>query len=178
MQIACLKGEDLKNEVGLSSLTKEVELADEDFTCLYPWEELDTTKPDPQPLPKLYPLRKTDAVYDRECEEAAPTATTKQVPYSATELAHLQEKYSRHAKETETVCLEDFSDGGDSIKLLGEEAQGPWGPRVSFTMHHGRQPWSLTQRAAYWAGGLDPLERGEPISIPSPTLGNLRESMQ
>lgn len=68
--------------------------------------------------------------------------------------------------------------GGDSIKLLEEEAQGPWGPRVSITIHNGRQPWSLTQRAAYWAGGLNSLERGEPISIPTPTLGNLRQSMQ
>lgn len=110
-----------------------------------------------------------------ECEEAAPTATAKQVPYSATELAQLQEKYSRHAKETETVCVEDFTDGGDSIKLLEEEAQGPRGPRVSFTMHKGRKPLSLTRTTAYWAG-LD-SERGESISIPTPALGNLTESV-
>lgn len=133
MQIACLKGEDLKNEVGLSTLTKEVELADDDVTCLYPREELDTAKPDPQPLPKLCPLTKTDTIYDRECEEAASTATTKQVPYSATELAHLQEKYSRHAKETETVCLEDFTDGGRQHKAFGRGSTRTLG---SQSVHH------------------------------------------
>lgn len=104
-----MKGEDLENEVGLSRLTEEVDLTDDDdVTCLYPWEELDTAKPEPKPLPKLWPLINTDAVYERECEEAAPSATTKQMPYSATELAQLQE-YSRHAKETGTVCVEDFT---------------------------------------------------------------------
>lgn len=119
MQIACLKGEDLENEVGLSRLTEEVNLTDGDVTCLYPWEEPDTAKPDPQPLSKLCPLIKTDAVYERECEEAAPTAPAKQMPYSATELAQLQEKYSRHAKETKTVCVEDFTDGGRQHKAVG-----------------------------------------------------------
>ena len=66
--------------------------------------------------------------------------------------------------------------GGDRIKVLEEEAQGHWGPGVFLTMHDGREPWSLTQRAAYWAGGLDPLERGE--SIPTPTLSQLTESVQ
>lgn len=149
---------------GFPDSTKEVDLTDNDVTCLYPWEELDTAKPDLQPLPKLCPLEKTDAVYEMECEEAAPTATTKQMPYSATELAQLQEEYSRHAKEAETVCVEDFTDGED-IKLLEDETQGPWGPRVSFTMHNGRELWSLTQRTAHWAGGLDAW-RGEESQFP------------
>lgn len=96
-----------------------MDLSDNDVTCLFPWEELDTAQPDPQPLPKLCPLIKTDAVYEMECEEAAPTATTKQMPYSATELAQLQGKYSRHAKETKTLCVEDFTDGERQHKAVG-----------------------------------------------------------
>ncbi|KAK4831738.1 hypothetical protein QYF61_018868 [Mycteria americana] len=39
-------------------------------------------------------------------------------------------------------------------------------------------PWSLTQRAAYWCGGLDPLEWGDPVTIPTPGLDQIAESMQ
>lgn len=113
-----------------------------------------------------------------ECEEAAPTATTKQMPYSATELAQLQEEYSRHAKELKHYVWRISLMGGDSIKLLEDETQGPWDPRVSFTMHNGREPWCLTHSTAHWAGGLDPLGRGEPISTPTPALGNLTKGVQ
>lgn len=82
-----LEGEDLENEMRLSRLTKEVDLTDDDVTSLYPWQEPDTAKPDPQPFPKLYPLINIDTAYERECEEAASTAPAKQMPYSATELA-------------------------------------------------------------------------------------------
>ncbi|KAJ7415651.1 hypothetical protein BTVI_37676 [Pitangus sulphuratus] len=46
-----------------------------------------------------------------------------------------------------------------------EEVQGYWGPGVFLTVNDTPEPWSLTQRATYWAGGLYPLERGDPISI-------------
>ncbi|XP_075368315.1 uncharacterized protein LOC142414709 [Mycteria americana] len=99
--------------------------------------------------------------------------------YNAIELAKLQEKYSRLPRETETEYVWRVSlTGGDRIKLSEEEAQGYWGPGVFLTVPDTRAPWSLTQRAAYWAGGLDPLERGDPVIIPTPGLDQITESVQ
>lgn len=55
----------------------------------YPWEELRTVT-EPDPTPKLRPLIKTEVVYDDE--DAEPAVTTKEIPYTVTELAKLQEK--------------------------------------------------------------------------------------
>ena len=68
--------------------------------------------------------------------------------------------------------------GGDRIRLLEEEAQGYWGPGVFLTMEDDREPWCLTQRVAYWAGGLDHLERGDPIAIPTPGVSQFTKSVQ
>ena len=68
--------------------------------------------------------------------------------------------------------------GRDRIRLSEEEAQGYWGPGVFLTVDDEREPWSLTQRVAYWARGLDPLERGDPIAIPTPGVSQLTESVQ
>ncbi|KFO97888.1 hypothetical protein N300_02295, partial [Calypte anna] len=124
----------------------------------------------------LWPLIKTEVSYDGE--DAEPAVTTKQIPYSATELAKLQ-KYSRQTRETETEYVLRVSlTGGDRIKLTEEEAQGYWGPGVFLTVDDEQEPWSLTQRVASWAGGLDPIERGDPIAIPTPGLNQLTESIQ
>ncbi|KAK4817117.1 hypothetical protein QYF61_027980 [Mycteria americana] len=111
-----------------------------------------------------------------------PEIITKEIPYSATEateLAKLQDRYSRLPRETETEYVWRVSlTGGDRIKLSEEEAQGYWGPGVFLTVPDTRAPWSLTQREAYWAGGLDPMERGDPVTIPTPGLDQITESMQ
>ncbi|KFO12322.1 hypothetical protein N312_11853, partial [Balearica regulorum gibbericeps] len=125
----------------------------------------------------LWPLTKTEVMYDSE--DAEPTITTKETPYTVTELAKLQEKYSRQAKETETEYVWRVSlTGGDRIRLSEEEAQGYWGPGVFLTVDDEQEPWSLTQRVVYWARGLDPLERGDPIAIPTPGVSQLTESVQ
>jgi len=48
---------------------------------------------------------------------------------------------------------------------------------VFLTTGDHRAPWSLTQRAAHWAGGLNPLERGDPLAITG-TTDQLLESVQ
>ncbi|KAK4815916.1 hypothetical protein QYF61_010173 [Mycteria americana] len=68
--------------------------------------------------------------------------------------------------------------GGARIELSEEEAQGYWGPGVFLTVPDTQAPWSFIQRAAYWAGGLDPVERGDPVTIPTPGLDQITESMQ
>jgi len=55
--------------------------------------------------------------------------------------------------------------GGDGILLSEREAEGYWGPGVFLTTGDRRAPWSQTQRAVYWAGGLNLLERGDPLAI-------------
>lgn len=90
---------------------------------------------------------------------AVPQVTTRTIPYSVTALSKIQEKYTRLAKETETEYARRVSlTGGDQILLSEEEAQGYWGPGVFLTPDDPRQPWSLTPRAGYWAGGLNPVE--------------------
>lgn len=57
------------------------------------------------------------------------------------------------------MCGEPLSlTRGDRIKLNEDEAQGYWGPGVFLTVQAKVIPWS--PRAAYWAGALDPLEKG------------------
>lgn len=68
--------------------------------------------------------------------------------------------------------------GGDRIRLSEEESQGYWGPGVFLTVEDDREPWSMTQRAASCAGGLDPLERGDPLAIPTSGVSQLIESIQ
>ncbi|KAM9590857.1 uncharacterized protein ACIBXB_005905 [Morphnus guianensis] len=109
----------------------------------------------------------------------AQQVTTRIVPYSPIDLAKIQEKYSRGARETETEYVWRLSlTGGDCILLSEDEARGYWGPGVLLTTNDNREPWSLTQRAAYWAGGLDPMERGDPFSSKTPTVGHILKSVQ
>ena len=61
--------------------------------------------------------------------------------------------------------------------LSEKEAWVYWGPNVFLTTGDRRAPWSLTQRAAYWAGGIDPRERGEPVIIQG-TVDQFMESVQ
>ncbi|XP_072723419.1 uncharacterized protein [Ciconia boyciana] len=133
---------------------------------------------DERTAPQLRPLLKMEFQYEGGTD-TAPEIITKEIPYSATELVKLQEKYSRLPRETETEYVWRVSLlGGDRIKLSEDEAQGYWGPGVFLTVPDTRAPWSLTQRAAYWAGGLDPLERGDPVTIPTPGLDQITESVQ
>lgn len=65
----------------------------------------------------------------------------------------------------------------ERIKLLEEEAQGYWGPGVFLTVDDPREPWSLTQWAAYY-GGLDPIKRGDLVAIPTSRLSWLMASIK
>jgi len=49
--------------------------------------------------------------------------------------------------------------------LSEDEAGDTWGPGVFLTTVPGDPCYSLTARAANWAGGMDPRERGEPLEI-------------
>jgi len=67
--------------------------------------------------------------------------------------------------------------GGDGILLSERETEGYWGPGLFLTTGDCRALWSLTQRAAYWAGGLNPLERRDPLAITGMT-DQLLENVQ
>ncbi|GAB0210313.1 hypothetical protein GRJ2_003497100 [Grus japonensis] len=105
--------------------------------------------------------------------------TIRTIPWSPAELAKLQEKYSRNPEESETEYVWRVSlTGGDRILLNEEEAGGYWGPGVFLTTTPGNHNYSLTMRAAYWAGGIDPQERGDPLVIKTSGFSDLAVSVQ
>ncbi|XP_075014577.1 uncharacterized protein LOC142086018 [Calonectris borealis] len=133
----------------------------------YPFNDLQAAreKVEKSEPPSLRPLVKTEYIYDDE-EDQFPQVTTKEVPYNAPELAKLRKDFGRTPRESETEYVWRVSlSGGNQILLSEKEAEGYWGPGVFITTGNYRAPWSLTQRAAYWAGGLNPLERGDPLAI-------------
>ncbi|XP_052553477.1 uncharacterized protein LOC128087677 [Tympanuchus pallidicinctus] len=126
---------------------------------------------------QMRPLIKTEYTFDNS-EDLDPQMNVKEIPFSATELAKLKKDFSRSPKESETEYVWRVSlTGGDQILLTEKEAEGYWGPGVFLTTGDSCAPWSLTQRAAYWAGGLNPLERGDPLAITG-TVDQLVESVQ
>ncbi|KAK4823507.1 LOW QUALITY PROTEIN: hypothetical protein QYF61_002983 [Mycteria americana] len=173
--LAEARREDLESECGHCGLSKERELADGGVAGRYPWEEMERAKcqHDERTAPQLCPLIKTEFQYEGGAD-TAPEIITKEIPYSATELAKLQDRYSSLEKRRQNVCGGSPSRGRTEFKLSEEEAQGYWGPGVFLTVPDTRAPWSLTQRA----GGLDPLERGDPVTIPTPGLDQSTESVQ
>uniref|UniRef100_A0A8C8AQ15 Uncharacterized protein n=1 Tax=Otus sunia TaxID=257818 RepID=A0A8C8AQ15_9STRI len=162
------------SEQGVTSLAKAT------ARPLYPTKDLEISREIFYPENEganLRPLIKTETTEGQGGR--APQVTTRTTPYPATELAKIQEKYTRRSSETETEYVWRVSlTGGDRILLSEDEAQGYWGPGVFLVTDDQREPWSLTQRAAYWAGGLDPLERGDPVCIETPTINHLTESLQ
>uniref|UniRef100_A0A8C5TRN6 Uncharacterized protein n=1 Tax=Malurus cyaneus samueli TaxID=2593467 RepID=A0A8C5TRN6_9PASS len=131
----------------------------------------------PDGAARLCPLIKTEFLYEND-QDQAPVITTKEVPFTATELAKLKKDFSRHPRESETEFVWRVSlSGGDQILLSEKEAEGYWGPGVFLTTGDHRAPWSLTQRAAFWAGSLNPLERGDPLAIEC-TTDEIVESVQ
>uniref|UniRef100_A0A8B9J1F9 Uncharacterized protein n=1 Tax=Amazona collaria TaxID=241587 RepID=A0A8B9J1F9_9PSIT len=124
----------------------------------------------------LRPLIKTE-VTDKGNDEIH--TTIRATAWSPTELMNLKEKYSRRAGESETEYLWRVSlQGGDMIMLSEEEAGGFWGPGVFLTTTPGEHHYSLTARVAHWAGGIDPRERGEPLSIQAASYSDLAEAVQ
>ncbi|XP_069705863.1 uncharacterized protein [Phaenicophaeus curvirostris] len=143
---------------------------------IYPQKELEEMRKLDKNPPHLRPLIKTEYSYLND-EDSDPHITTKETPYSATELAKLKKEYSCLSKESEREYVWRVSlTGGDQIQLREKEAEGYWGHRVFLTTGDHQAPWSLTQRAAYWAGGLNPLDRGDPLAITG-TADQLLESV-
>ncbi|KFV71562.1 hypothetical protein N307_10040, partial [Dryobates pubescens] len=128
---------------------------------VYPRAELATAK---EAAVHVRPLIKTEVLY--EDGETTPTVTTKDAPFSYTVLAKIRKEFARSAVESEVEYVWRVSQtGGDQIMLTEAEAMGYWGDNVFLTTKNRSGPWSLTQRAAYWAGGFDPKERGEPVVL-------------
>lgn len=70
------------------------------------------------------------------------------------------------SSHTEIECLwQACLTGGDGILLNGEETRGFWSPGVVLNSDPKQpdHPHSVTCWVAYWAGGVDVLERGEPL---------------
>uniref|UniRef100_A0A8C0IHA1 Uncharacterized protein n=1 Tax=Bubo bubo TaxID=30461 RepID=A0A8C0IHA1_BUBBB len=152
--------EELRNQ-----LLREVEmkLSEKGIQQIYPQGDLQKAKETAESPFHMYPLVKTEYLYEDDNDH--PQVITKEVPFTATELAKLRKDFARTAKESETEYV------------WRKEAEGYWGPGVFLTTGNHQSPWSLTQRAAYWAGGLNPLERGDPLATTG-TVDQLVESVQ
>jgi len=111
----------------------------------------------------LRPLVKTETAVDDDDKINTTTCTVRWTP---TELERIQEKFSRQPSESAVEYVWRVSaEGGDRIMLSEDEAGDTWGPGVFLTTMPGDHCYSITARAAYWAGGMDPWERGEPLEI-------------
>uniref|UniRef100_A0A8D0FNC9 Uncharacterized protein n=1 Tax=Strix occidentalis caurina TaxID=311401 RepID=A0A8D0FNC9_STROC len=155
----------------------QVKLLEKGIHQIYPQGDLWKAKETIESLPHMYPLVKTEYIYEDDSDNH-PQVITKEVPFTATELAKLKKDFARTAKESETEYVWRVSlSGGDGILLSEKETEGYWGPGVFLTTGDHRAPWSLTQRVAYWAGGLNPLERGDPLAITG-MVDQLVESVQ
>lgn len=107
-----------------------------------------------------------------------PQTAVRTIRWTEHELSCLQDKFSRKPGETETEYLWRVSlTGGDRILLSNDEAGGFWGPGV-FLSGGPDGDRSLTSRVAYWAGGVDPREREEPVTIRIRRLSELSEGVQ
>ncbi|XP_074666883.1 LOW QUALITY PROTEIN: uncharacterized protein LOC141917524 [Strix aluco] len=174
----------LKNELREQLLAETDTLVEAEVKLLelldrqiYPQGDLQKAKETIESPTHKYPLVKTENVYEDNSDNR-PQVITKEVPFTATELAKLKKDFARTAKESETEYVWRVSlSGGDGNLLSEKEAEGYWGPGVFLTTSDRRAPWSLTQRAAYWAGGLNPLERGDPLAITG-TVDQLVERVQ
>ncbi|MCQ4187661.1 hypothetical protein FK515_29250, partial [Klebsiella pneumoniae] len=72
--------------------------------------------------PRVRPLVKTEFFYLND-EDSNPQITTKESPYTATELAKLKREYGHLAKESETEYVWRVSlTGGDQIQPSEKEA--------------------------------------------------------
>ncbi|KFQ19561.1 hypothetical protein N331_10124, partial [Merops nubicus] len=108
------------------------------------------------------PLIKTEYTY-LNGEDSDPQITTKETPYTAAELAKLKREYRCPPKESETEDVwHVVLTGGDPVQLSEQEPSAHWGHGVSLTTRDKCAPWPLAQRAASWAGDLNPLDRGDP----------------
>ncbi|XP_064032327.1 uncharacterized protein LOC135192880 [Pogoniulus pusillus] len=140
---------------------KEEELKQTEPASIYPQAELAAAE---EAAAHMCPLIKTEMLY--EDEDGTPAITTKEIPFSSTELAKLRREFTRSAGESEVEYVWRVSKtGGDQIRLTEAEATGYWGANVFLTTGNRSGPWSLTQRAAFWAGGFDSKERGEPLVL-------------
>lgn len=155
----------------------ESKLKERGIRQIYPQGDLQRAKEAVENPPHMYPLVKTEYLYESDSNNR-PQIVTKETPFTVTELAKLRKDFSRTPRESETEYVWKVSlSGGDEILLSEKEAEGYCGPGVFLTTSNNQAPWSLTQRAAYWAGGLNPLERGDPLAITG-TVDQLVESIQ
>ncbi|XP_074965396.1 uncharacterized protein LOC142064386 [Phalacrocorax aristotelis] len=123
---------------------------------------------------KVGPITKTKVSAGPQGGKWRNTAET--IPWDPLPLANLQEKYGRKTGESETEYLWRVSlTGGDRIMLDQGVAAGFWGPGVFLNEgpDPNTEPHSITRRVAYWAGGKDPWDRGEPAAIPIRSLSEV-----
>ena len=98
---------------------------------IYPQGDLQKAKEAVESLPHMYPLVKTEYVYEDNSDNR-PQVITKEVPFTATELAKLRKDFARTAKESETdFCGECLCQEGME-SCCQKKKQKDIGARVCF----------------------------------------------
>lgn len=169
---------DLDSKPGILSLAKLARKQASDLKPIYPIKELEDSRnlfyPGDGEV-EMSPLIKTETIDNGQGVFSNIPGILSPIPL---QIWLIQEKYSWDSRETETEYMWRVSlTGGDCTLLSKDEARGYWGPGAFLTTDDNREPQSLTQRLAYWAGGLNPMERGDPFSIKTPTAGHILESV-
>ncbi|XP_054677814.1 uncharacterized protein LOC129204954 [Grus americana] len=156
---------------------EEVLLEEKGIRQVYPWGDIKGVKEAVKSPPHMCPQVKMEYVYEDNSDNR-PQVITKEIPFMVTELAKLRKDFARTVRESETEYVWRVSlSGADGVFLSEKEAEGYWGPGVFLTTGDHQAPWSLTQRVAYWAGGLNSVGRGDPLAITA-SVDQLVESVQ
>ncbi|XP_074787741.1 LOW QUALITY PROTEIN: uncharacterized protein LOC141973265 [Athene noctua] len=152
------------------------EIGIQQINQIYPQKELKEARKHFKENPGVRPLIKAEYAYINDEDNDPHIKEIKEIPYTLTELAKIKREYGRLPKESEAEYVWCASlTRGDQIQINEKEVSGYWGHGIFLTTGNRRTPWYLTQRAAYWARGLNPLDRGDPLAITG-TVDQLLES--
>jgi len=155
--------EELRNQLRreADSLAEtEVARAEKGIRSNYPQGDLKGAKETAGSPPNMYPLLKTEFVYEDDGDNR-PQVITKEIPFAATELAKLQKDFARTARESETEYVWRVSlSGGERDLVVGKGSGRVLGPgRV---LNHRRSPSLVVADSedCVLGGGFEPAGEG------------------
>ena len=137
----------------------EVALAGKGIQPIYPQWDLKRAKETAGSPPHMYPLVKTEFVYEDDGDNR-PQVITKEIPFAATELAKLREDSARSGRESETEYVWRVSLSGATGSCCRKgEREGP-GAQAGSSPPAIAEPCGRWLRAMHWAGGVRPAGEG------------------
>ena len=119
--------EELRNQLLREADTQaevEVTLEEKGIQQIYPQGDLQRAKETVESLPHMYPLIKTEYVYEDDSDDH-PQVITKEVPFTATELGKLKKRFCKSCKGIrDRVCVESVFVRRGWNFVVRKEAEG------------------------------------------------------